>query len=72
MTCPKCKSTNVTAVELRGVYDGVCYWLCEDCDKAYHRFPASDYRHAKIAALAQRRLDAAPCTKQSTEGKDAP
>jgi predicted RNA-binding Zn-ribbon protein involved in translation (DUF1610 family) len=34
-------------VEIRGVYDGVLFWECPECGHAWHRFPETDYRHAK-------------------------
>lgn len=32
-------------VEVQGVYDGVLYWQCPDCEGAWQRFPKGDVRH---------------------------
>jgi hypothetical protein len=29
-------------VEMHGVYDGVCYYMCPECNTAWNRFPAND------------------------------
>jgi len=29
-------------VEIRGVYDGVLYWVCPNCRARWHRFPEGD------------------------------
>ena len=34
-------------IEIRGEYDGVLFWQCPECGCTWHRFPESDYRHAK-------------------------
>lgn len=38
-------------VEIPGVYDGVCYWLCPDCDQWWHRFPEGDQRRERVNQL---------------------
>lgn len=30
-------------VEVRGVYDGVLYWQCPDCDGMWNRWPNTSY-----------------------------
>lgn len=35
--CPRCRKPAV-GVEIEGVYDGVCYWMCESCRVKWHRF----------------------------------
>jgi hypothetical protein len=35
-------------VEIRGVYDGVLYWMCPDCQKAWQRWTSNDHQF-KIA-----------------------
>lgn len=39
----------ITGVEVRGVYDGVLYWM-HDCGKAWQRWPEGHRLHS-IAAL---------------------
>lgn len=39
--------SRVIGVEVPGVYDGVLYWKCPDCDHKWHRFPESDWRHQR-------------------------
>lgn len=34
----------VLGVQLRGVYDGVCYWQCPSCEARFHRFADTTYR----------------------------
>lgn len=65
--CPKCGKdlhyteenqqgtvfTHLIGVEIRGVYDGVLYWLCPFCDIAFHRWPYGHPYHEK----AQRFID---------------
>lgn len=38
LTCPDCGSSEVAGVEVRGVYDGVLYWMCMTCDWAWARW----------------------------------
>lgn len=35
-------------VEIRGVYDGVCFWQCPHCEARFHRFPEGDTLRAKV------------------------
>jgi hypothetical protein len=37
MECPKCTGTRIVGIEVRGVYDGVLYWVCETCNTAFPR-----------------------------------
>lgn len=30
--------SRLIGVEVRGVYDGILYWMCPDCGFAFHRF----------------------------------
>lgn len=46
--CPRCAMPAV-GVELRGVYDGICYWRCEKCRVKWHRFDKGDYRRGLVA-----------------------
>ena len=38
-------------VEVRGVYDGVLFWQCPDCDHRWHRFPEGDRLRARAAQI---------------------
>jgi hypothetical protein len=38
----------MVGVELRGIYQGVCYWWCPICDRRVHRFPETDPIHARV------------------------
>jgi len=40
----------MVGVELRGIYDGVCYWWCQKCELRVHRFPPTDPIHARVQA----------------------
>lgn len=66
--CPKCgkdlateveedgqmkMGSRIIGVEIRGVYDGTLYWLCPDCDIAFHRWPDGHPFHVR----AQRFID---------------
>lgn len=37
IACPKCASDDITGIEVRGVYDGVLFWVCSDCAHAWPR-----------------------------------
>ena len=39
----------MTGVEVPGIYDGVCFYLCQTCGVWRHRFARSDDRRAKVA-----------------------
>ena len=39
-------------VEIPGVYDGTCAYLCEECGVWRHRFPASDTRRRALVETA--------------------
>ncbi len=41
---PSTHFRRVIGVELQGVYDGILYWKCPDCEKAWNRWPPTDYR----------------------------
>lgn len=43
--------SRVVGVEIRGLYDGVCYWYCPECGAKWHRFEEGDSRHARVEAL---------------------
>ena len=43
----------MTGVELRGIYDGVCYWWCPMCDRRVHRFGRHDPVRAKVASWCE-------------------
>lgn len=36
-------------VEIRGVYDGVLFWLCPDCDRPWNRWAHPDRLHYEAA-----------------------
>jgi hypothetical protein len=40
-------------VEIRGLYDGVCYWLCPDCGGTWDRFPEGHRLHGKRCEAAE-------------------
>lgn len=59
--CPHCAVplldggvTHVIGVEIRGVYDGVLFWMCSACGGTWHRWSA-DNEHMR--AKAQRVMD---------------
>jgi hypothetical protein len=31
--------------EIRGVYDGVLFWVCPDCGRPFHRWPVGSNRY---------------------------
>ena len=43
-----CCTELMVGVELRGIFDGVCYWWCPVCDRRVHRFPETDPIHARV------------------------
>lgn len=47
MNCPHCTiplGPEVIGIEIRGLYDGVLFWLCPYCTHRWHRFPVGDER----------------------------
>ncbi len=51
--CPLCGETIVAIGHgAKGVYDGVCFWSCPKCEKAWHRFPPGDRRRERLDAWA--------------------
>ncbi len=52
VACPKCGDKNPIMVEVRGVYDGALYWLCNfdhdgQGDFAWHRWPMGSYQNTQ-------------------------
>ena len=48
----------MTHVELPGVHDGTCAFLCETCGTWRHRFSRDDPRRGKVEALMPTIVDA--------------
>jgi ribosomal protein L37AE/L43A len=49
-TCPKCGSLMIRGHEIRGVYDGVLFWSCDDCRWHWARdWSGFGYRRQQIA-----------------------
>jgi transposase-like protein len=53
-TCRKCGNDQPTGVQVRGIYDGVCYWQCDKCGRQWNRFPKTDPRWARVEQFLQR------------------
>jgi hypothetical protein len=51
--CPKCAAETYVGYEVRGVYDGVLYWLCPICGHAWPRFTGTD----RLAGLSEKYAD---------------
>lgn len=51
--CPKCGSGDYGGYEVRGVYDGVLFWLCLNCGWAYPRI----FGAPRMDGLSQRYAD---------------
>lgn len=52
--CPKCGAnlkdggySRKLGIEIRGVYDGILYWMCPDCGEPWHRWPPGDPLRAR-------------------------
>lgn len=45
-----CCGQFMTSVEIRGVYDGTCAYLCPICGVWRHRFPPGDRRRPAVEA----------------------
>lgn len=37
--------SRMIGIEVRGVYDGVLYWKCPDCNASWHRWPEGTKEH---------------------------
>lgn len=35
-------------MEIRGVYDGILFWICPDCTGTWNRWPADHFLHAVV------------------------
>jgi transposase-like protein len=47
-TCPQCGNdvpAKTIGYEVRGVYDGVLFWICAECNTAYQRWGHQDRLH---------------------------
>lgn len=38
---------DVYGVEIRSLYDGVLYWVCDWCGEAWHEWPEGDWRRER-------------------------
>jgi Zn-finger nucleic acid-binding protein len=41
-------------VEIQGVYDGMLFYQCPDCDGRWHRFPEGDPLHERARKYVDR------------------
>lgn len=48
------KNPSVIGIEISGVYDGMLFWWCEDCGRAFHRFSETDYRQSRAQPYVER------------------
>ena len=48
--CKECGAgrDHIAGVEVRGIYDGVCYWACISCNAKWHRFEEGDRRRERV------------------------
>jgi hypothetical protein len=45
-TCPNCGNVwNLAGIEVRGMYDGVAIWWCQQCQHRWPRFPVGTRLH---------------------------
>jgi hypothetical protein len=42
--------SKMVGVQIRGVYDGVCYWFCPECGERWHRFAEGDSYRRRVEA----------------------
>jgi len=50
LKCPLCgteEDEDFVGSEIRGVYDGVLFWICKKCDYAFPRDHGVPYRNVK-------------------------
>lgn len=48
LKCPNCGNTeHIAGYEVRGVYDGVLFWICTVCSTAFQRWPEGDRLYQK-------------------------
>ena len=51
-TCPNdCDKDQLLSVQVRGLYDGTCYWQCQNYSARWHRFPAGDRRRNAVERI---------------------
>jgi transposase-like protein len=57
MICPQCDNSDeqqMTGVEVRGIYDGVLFWVCESCGSAFPRDHGFPYRNIQSEIYAEK------------------
>lgn len=47
--CPYCSAEQVVGIEVQGVYDGVLYWMCNECKRAWNRWFTDNSRMFRVA-----------------------
>jgi hypothetical protein len=57
-TCKKCGAFPLIGVEVQGVWDGVLYWRCSDCESCTHRFPKGHSLREKAEPYVDKEDDA--------------
>lgn len=67
--CPLCgadfaygetgKYSRMIGVEIQGVFDGILFWQCPDCDGRWHRFPET----SPLREIANRYINLRPKQK---------
>ena len=54
--CPECKGEPI-GVNVRGMYDGILFWKCQECGKAWQRFGQDDFGALLLRNRAQPFID---------------
>lgn len=57
LTCPTCRASaeTIVGVQVRGVYDGVLWWECDEDGTRWHRWPEGHYLRERAEQVWQRR-----------------
>lgn len=70
LTCPECGNddgSKIVGHEVRGVYDGVLYWVCLACDWAWSRDWTGYRKRKELAELMVRRHNTARALRRERE-----
>lgn len=61
--------SSIIGVTIRGMFDVTAYWQCPYCGWAWHRFPETDPRWAKIDPWVKEVQNLFPSTSEPSAGE---
>lgn len=68
LTCPHCGETrDIIGIEIPEVFDGVLFWDCDRCGRAFHRWPEGDRRWLAAGPYVRFRQPTTPTPSTTTD-----